>query len=85
MYYADPDTNNERIARHGSRIMRLDLFSATGIRSFSIHNPGQTERGPHQFDQASKLLGRLALKPVRFEWTDLRDQVSTVDDVSLQH
>lgn len=83
MMYTEPDAHGQRMARYGSRIMRLDLFSPSGIRSFSLQNPGQSERGTHQFDQAARLLSRLELKPIRFEWADLRDHVSSEDVVPV--
>lgn len=77
-HYSDPDKNGERLALAGSRMLRLDFYSSTGIRSFSVQNPGQSRNpgDPHADDQSRALLSKGRLKPIRFEWSDLKSHVS---------
>jgi len=62
--------------------MRLDFYSAEGVESYSLQNPGISDLvdSPHSSDQAEQLLSQRKMKPVHFEWEDLEPHiVSTVE------
>ncbi|MYE23823.1 MAG: penicillin acylase family protein [Gammaproteobacteria bacterium] len=68
------------VAFVGSRIMRLDFYSPGGIRSHSLQNPGISDdpESRHADDQAELLTSQRKMKPVRFEWEELRPHVESV-------
>lgn len=78
--YSSRDLGRKWVASVGSRIMRLDFYAADGIRSHSLQNPGISDdpESPHADDQAERLMSPRKMKPVRFEWAELKPHVESV-------
>lgn len=83
-YYLGPNSDHERMLVAGSRIMQLHFLTPAGIRSYSYQNPGVSDDpdSPHSSDQAASLVSRQALKPVLFDWSELRADARTVVKLS---
>lgn len=77
--YGPPNDKGHRIAVAGSRLMRLDFYSPEGIKSFSANNPGISDdiSSPHSDDQAENLLSKQMMKPIYFNWEDLKSNIAT--------